>query len=41
MGRKLGTERSVERTPKDTFTTSDSRDERNRNNTQKIQNDIV
>jgi hypothetical protein len=41
MGRKLGTERSVERTLKDTFTTSDSRDERNRNNTQKIQNDIV
>jgi hypothetical protein len=41
MGRKLETERSAERTLKDTFTTSDSRDERNRSNNHKIQNDIV
>ena len=50
---KLGTDRTAERTPKDIFTTSETRDERKmsksrsggmsflRLNTQKIQNDIV
>ena len=41
MGCKLGTDRTAERTPKDIFTTSETRDERNMSNTQKIQNDIV
>lgn len=41
MGGKLGSDRTAERTPKDTFTTSETRDDRKMSNTQKIQNNIV